>query len=128
MVQSVLVIPAAGKQGRAATQEFLKLGVPVHCLVRNKTATTAHDLAFDGAHIHKGDLGDIASVGRVLTPGTIDTVFLSLPAHPTLDSNFAANVISAAKESGVKHLIYISVARIGEHEKIPGWNDDYLMA
>ncbi|KAI7228065.1 hypothetical protein KC330_g8083 [Hortaea werneckii] len=126
MTRSVHVVPGSGKQGRAVAEEFIKQGISVHSLVRDASSASARALSDLGATIHTGDLGDMSSITKALQ--NADAVFLSLPAHPKNEVTFASNVISAAKATGVKHFIYTSVARTGEHENFPFWKDDYPSA
>lgn len=58
----------------------------------------------------------------------IDGLFFVLPANPAQEVSFAANILDSAREKGIKHLVYSSVARTGSHEDFPGWSNDYPMA
>lgn len=126
MVQSILVAPGTGKQGKAVAQEFLQHNVDVNLLLRNESSEGALSLQAAGAKLHKGDLGDIYSIARALEG--IDTVFFAILADSLMEVPFATNIISAAQQAGVKQVIYTSVARTGEHESFPNWSDDYPLA
>lgn len=125
VAQSILVIPGTGKQGRLATTEFLKRGFKVHDLIRDPSSTVARALVEEGATLHPGDLGNQQSIENALED--VDTIFLSLPAHPK-EFDFASNVVNAAKKKNIRHVIYTSVARTGQHESFPFWSGDYPMA
>jgi uncharacterized protein YbjT (DUF2867 family) len=127
MPSSVLVPTGTGKQGRAVVQELLSRGHTVHVLCRNPSSEAAKALESMGAVLHTGDLGSIDTIKAAMSHVT--AVVLSIPAHPTDEVTFAKNVIDAAQDNKhVDTMVYTSVARVGEHERFPGWNDDYPLA
>jgi uncharacterized protein YbjT (DUF2867 family) len=126
MPKSILVAAGTGKQGRATTRELLSHGHTVHILTRNPSSSPAKDLQSLGAVVHAGDLESIETIQAALD--NVDTVFLAIPAHPVTEVPHAKTFIEAAKSKNVKQIVYSSVARTGEHESFPGWNDEYPMA
>ncbi|KAK7417465.1 hypothetical protein QQX98_004585 [Neonectria punicea] len=126
MAKSVLVIGATGNQGQAVTKQLLQRGHHAHALTRDPTSAVAKGLASLGAVIHTGNLDSKDSINIALDG--VDGVFLAVPAHPALEETHCRNVIEAARERNIKHIVYSSVARTGEHESFPGWSDDYPLA
>ncbi|KAH7385924.1 hypothetical protein BKA66DRAFT_415306 [Pyrenochaeta sp. MPI-SDFR-AT-0127] len=126
MKSSVFVAPGTGKQGQAVTRELLRRGHSVHILTRNPSSDAAERLQAMGAVLHTGDLGSVKTIQAALE--NVDAVFLAIPANPTEEIAYAKNVIEAAQEKGVKHFVYSGVARTGEHESFPHWNDNYPLA
>ncbi|KAF2176020.1 NmrA family protein [Zopfia rhizophila CBS 207.26] len=129
MPKSVLVAAGTGKQGRVVARELLERGHAVHILTRNPSSDTAKELQSMEAVLHAGDLGSAETIQTALD--NVDAIFLAIPvnpANPAAEIAYAKNVLEAARNNGVKNIIYSSVARTGEHESFPGWNDDYPMA
>jgi uncharacterized protein YbjT (DUF2867 family) len=122
MAKSILVIGGTGKQGGAVASELLRRGHQVSVLTRDPTHQAAKKLSALGAVIQTGNLDDIG--GLVSMMQAVDGVFLNLP--PLGDEVlYGTNAIEAAKKAGVSHLVYSSVARAGDHESFPGWNENY---
>lgn len=79
--------------------------------------------------MHPGDLDSVVSIENAMDG--VDSVFVSLPANPfdtAAEERYGRNVILAAKNKKIKTFVYSTVARTGEHEDFPGWNDDYPLA
>jgi NAD(P)H dehydrogenase (quinone) len=119
-MKKILITGATGQFGKTTINVLLEKGInanQISALVRDENKAT--DLKSKGVHIVKGDYDDYAS----LTAGFkgIDTLlFVSgsdvmkrLPQHE--------NVIKAAKEAGVKHVVYTSFERKNETESSPIW-------
>ncbi|HKP98536.1 MAG TPA: NmrA/HSCARG family protein [Fibrobacteria bacterium] len=108
---TILVTGATGRQGGAAARHLLSQGFPVDAFTRNPDKASAHLLARKGARIVTGDMDDRSSLERALKGA--DGVFAV--------QNFWEHggegeiregrlLIDAAKEAGVKHFVYTSVA------------------
>lgn len=126
MSRTIFVIGATGKQGRTVSRELLSRGFEVHILVREDKSDAAQHLAALGGKLFVGDLTSTDSIRKALVG--VDAVFLALPAHPTLEVEFARNVLDTARETQIKSIVYSSVARAGDHELFPGWSDNYPLA
>jgi uncharacterized protein YbjT (DUF2867 family) len=122
MVNLIAGLPGTGKQGQAAIKVFRDRGYTVHTLVRNPSSDDPKELHSLGAIVHKGDLADIKSIEASLH-GT-EALFFAIPAHPLNEILFAKNILAAASNSNVRSIVYLSVARAGEHENFPGWDAD----
>jgi uncharacterized protein YbjT (DUF2867 family) len=125
MAKTVLVVPGTGEQGRAVTKELLRHGHSVRILARNFSSDAAGEARSAGALVYVGDLGSINTLAVALDE--VDAVFFTVPADHK-EIAYASNVLKAARERNVQHLVYSSVARAGDHESFPGWNDSYPLA
>lgn len=126
MPKTVLVVPGTGKQGRVVTRELLLQGHTVRILVRNPDSDPAKEARAAGAHVFVGNLDSPDALSDAFH--AVDAVFLAIPADPNNEIPYASNVLKVAREEGVQHFVYSSVARAGDHESFPGWNDDYPLA
>jgi uncharacterized protein YbjT (DUF2867 family) len=128
MAKSVFVPAGTGKQGSQVTQLLLEAGYKVHISTRDASSKMAKQLQTKGAVLHEGDL-DSTQMLQTASHG-MDAVFLALPQdmlNPQAEVTHAKNIIEAALNSGVKHFVYTSVARTGDHEDFPGWSNDSPM-
>lgn len=104
----ILVTGATGHLGNAAIQSLLKKGVPAHevtALVRDENK--AANLSEQGVQLKKGDYNDYDSLVDALKG--VDKLFLISSNDVTADTLLQhKNVINAAKENGVQHIVYIS--------------------
>jgi uncharacterized protein YbjT (DUF2867 family) len=124
MGASVLVVPGTGKQGRAVCRKLIQRGHQVHAIARDPSSSAAVSLKDSDVTIHQANLDNKEAIRRALRG--IDSVFLAIPASPADETRFAANVIEAAEEIAVRHLVLSTVARVGDHESFPGWDADPL--
>ena len=109
--RSVLVTGATGQQGGAVARALLSKGHRVKALIRKPDSDAARRLMSAGADLVKGDLGDRASVLKAASG--VDTVFLmgdSIEAGVEEETRQGIIAAEAAKDAGVGHLVYSSVA------------------
>jgi len=116
----ILVTGATGHFGIATLQALLAKGIPAQqltALVRNETAATEY--SNQGFNTAIADYDDYASLVAAFT-GIEKLLFISgsdivkrLAQHE--------NVIRAAKEAGVQHVVYTSFQRKNETETSPLW-------
>lgn len=116
----ILVTGATGHFGKATLKALLEKGVPSHqmaALVRNETA--GNEFKAQGITTVIGDYDDFSSLVTAFT-GVEKLLFISgsdivkrLSQHE--------NVINAAMEAGVKHVVYTSFQRKNETESSPLW-------
>ncbi len=124
----VLVTGATGQQGGAVARALLSRGHSVKALTRKPDGEAARRLKSEGADIVVGDLGDAASIRRAA--GGVGAMFLmgnvneAGTAEETRQGIIAAE---AAKEAGVGHLIYSSVADANKKTDIPHFDSKYLV-
>src|SRR4051812_2735430 len=101
----ILVTGATGHLGNAAIQSLLKKGVPAHeitALVRDEKK--AVNLKDQGIQIRVGNYNDYNSLKEALQG--VDKLLL-ISSNEVADSLIQQkNVINAAKENGVQHIIY----------------------
>src|SRR5215216_2610669 len=104
----ILVTGATGHLGNAGIQSLLAKGVPANeitALVRDKNK--AANLSELGVHLKTGNYNDYESLVKALEG--VDKIFLISSNDMTSDPLIQhKNVINAAKENGVQHIVYIS--------------------
>ena len=100
----ILVTGANGNIGSAVVPALLERGAPVRVLVRDNAK--AQNAFGDQVEIIQGDLSDAAAVAAALDG--VDKVFLNTPS---LDGfvDLQRPLIDAAAQSGVTHLVRVSV-------------------
>lgn len=113
MAQSklVLVAGATGKQGGAVVEALLTRGHQVRALTRNPASPASNRLGQQGVEIAVGDFTDHDSMVRALRG--VDAVYaMSTPYEQGAEKEIAQGITitDAAKEAGVAHFIYSSVA------------------
>jgi NAD(P)H dehydrogenase (quinone) len=114
----ILITGATGHFGKATIEHLLKKGTPPHtvaALVRDEAKAT--ELKAKGIQIRKGDYNDYASLQSAFTG--IDTLLLvsGNDLHDRLKQQESA--VNAAREAGVKHIIYTSFVRKNETDTSP---------
>ena len=117
---TVAVAGATGKQGGAVARVLLDSGHRVRGLTRRPASKAADTLSALGADIHEADLDDVAAVRRAVEGA--DAFFLvatPFEAGVEAETRQACRAVQAAKEAGVKHLVYSSVASADQYTGIP---------
>jgi uncharacterized protein YbjT (DUF2867 family) len=110
---TVLVAGATGQQGGAVTRLLLEKGHRVRALTRNPRSGAAEELRMLGAEVLAADLEDGISVERAAR-GTDAFFLVTTPLEKGPEAELHAGRWSAwaAKEAGVQHLVYSSIAGI----------------
>jgi len=106
----ILVTGATGHLGKATIDFLLKKSFPAHkiaALIRDETK--AGDLKAMGIEFRKGDYHNYDSLTKAFTG--IEKVLLISSSDVNDRTGQQLNVINAAKEAGVKHILYTSVHR-----------------
>jgi NAD(P)H dehydrogenase (quinone) len=115
----LLITGATGHLGKAVINFLLKKGTPasqITALVRDEAK--AADLKEKGIELRKGDYHDYASLVKAFTG--IDKLLLVSSADINDRSSQHINAVNAAKEAGVKHILYTSVqSRENQPSAIP---------
>jgi NAD(P)H dehydrogenase (quinone) len=109
-VKRILVTGITGKVGKLTVEHLLNKGVPasqVIGLTRKKDGTET--LAAKGVEIRVGDYLDFDSL--LLAFEGVDKVMLTSAVAFTDRSTQHFNVITAASQAGVKHVVYMSIMR-----------------
>lgn len=122
----VLVIGATGQQGGAVARALLARGRVVHALVRDANRPAARELHEAGARLVAGDLDDPASLRAAMSD--VEAVFLVLtmmsgatvtPEGIEAEERRGKAVAYIAAETGVRHLVYSSIAGARQNTGIP---------
>jgi uncharacterized protein YbjT (DUF2867 family) len=122
----VLVVGATGNQGGATARRLLADGWRVRALTRDPDSARAEALAAAGAQLVVGDLDDRASLDKAVAGAT--GVF-SVQGAGGLVPNYSVDdeirhgraIADAAKDAGVRHFVYSSVAGAERGTGIPSW-------
>lgn len=117
--KTVLVLGATGQQGGSAAAALTDGGWHVRALVRDPNSSKARALSAAGIEAVRGDLADTASV-RAPVAGAYG-VFSVQPSSGQFvygvsdadEVRFGKAVADAAKDAGVKHLVYASANAAG---------------
>jgi len=101
---TILVTGASGTVGSEVLKQLAMKGEKIRALVRIEDH--GRKIRHTGAEIFAGDL---ENPDDLIAPfDGVDKVFLSTPAHPN-QLERERNAIDAAKESGVRHLVKLSI-------------------
>jgi NAD(P)H dehydrogenase (quinone) len=103
---TIAVVGATGNTGRAVVKELRQLGHEPVCVVRN--AEKAREVLGAGANIAVAELADRAALEKALHGVT--SAFLVTGHNPQMAEQ-QSNVIDAAVQAGVKHLVRLSAGR-----------------
>jgi uncharacterized protein YbjT (DUF2867 family) len=123
---NVLVTGATGKQGGAVARLLMKRGHKVRGLTRKLDSPAAKALEKDGATLAQGSFDDKASLVRAAQG--VDAVFaMSTPFEAGMEAETRQGIAlaEAAKEAGVKHFVYTSVAGADQNTGIPHFDSKY---
>ena len=126
--RSILVAGATGQQGGAVAHALLARGHRVRALTRKPDSDAARRLRSAGADLVTGDLGDTASVLKAASG--VDAMFLMGNSNEVgTEEETRQGIIAAetAKDAGVGHLIYSSVADANKNTGIPHFESKYLV-
>jgi uncharacterized protein YbjT (DUF2867 family) len=117
---SVLVCGATGKQGGTLARRLLEKGHSVRAFVRRPDSSAAKELERLGAELAEGDFEDPTTI-RNAARG-MDAVFVvATPFEAGMDTEIRHGTAAAdaAKDAGVSHLVYSSVAGADQDTGIP---------
>ena len=99
----ILVTGGTGTVGSQVVRELLARNAEVQVLTRDKSKS---DRLPQGVTPVEGNLQDVATVRRLFTG--VDKVFLLNAVSPT-ESSEALNAVTAMRDAGVGHVVYLSV-------------------
>ncbi len=114
----ILVTGATGQYGRATLDFLLKKGMPavnIRALVRDKSK--AEDMAAKGINIVVGDYDNYLSLVSAFK--NVEKLLLISGNEIMKRSQQHENVIRAARETGVLHILYTSFQRVNDTETSP---------
>lgn len=118
MSQTILITGATGHFGKATIDFLLQKGIPantISALVRDETK--AADLKAKGINLKIGEYDNYESL--IAAFKGIDKVLLVSGSDIVNRGKQQENAVKAAKEAGVKHLLYTSFERKNETETSP---------
>ncbi len=122
----VLITGATGQQGGATARELLAAGHKVRAMTRKPDSDNAAALAQLGAEVVQGDFDDSASVR-----GALEGVWGAFAVQITWEAGVEQEEVQGkrfaelAKEAGVQHLVYASVASAHRNTGIPHFDNKW---
>jgi len=106
----ILVTGATGAIGKSTIEHLLKKGVPSNQIIGlSRKKENLKDLAAKGVEIREGDYSDYNSLLHAFEG--VDKVMLTSAVAFTDRFTQHYNVITAARQMGVKHIVYMSIMR-----------------
>lgn len=114
--RTIVVMGATGQQGGATARALLDHGFRVRALVRDPASPKAEALRRAGVELVPGDMSDRISIdGAVRGAYGVFSVQPSSgqPEYGVTDADeerFGKNVVDAARDAGVQHFVYSSMA------------------
>ena len=116
-MSNILVTGATGHLGKAVTESLLKKTDAANISILVRDAEKAADFKAQGVNVKIGDYNDYASL--IAAFKGIDKVYMV--SGNDLVNRIAQqdNVVKAAKEAGVKHVVYTSYQRKNEADSSP---------
>ena len=107
----ILVTGATGTQGGAVARHLLKKGFKVRAFTRDDTKPAALELKKLVAELFKGDLADKDSISKAVS-GVYGVFSVQNFWEHGYDKEVlqGKNIADVAKNAGVKHFVYSSVA------------------
>lgn len=123
---TVLVAGATGNQGGAVARALLERGHKVRALTRNVDSTRSVALRSLGAEMVAGDMNNADSI-RAALEGADSFYLMGSPFEEGVDAETEQGIMlaDAAKNAGVKHLVYGSVANADLDTHIPHFDSKY---
>ncbi|KPK60951.1 MAG: hypothetical protein AMS21_09305 [Gemmatimonas sp. SG8_38_2] len=122
----ILVTGATGQQGGAVARELLAAGHRVRAMTRNPDSEAAKALADLGAEVVQGDLNDTASLERAVKGAwgafaVQNTWEAGVDGEEEQGKRFA----KVAREAGIQHFVYTSVASAHRETSIPHFDNKW---
>ncbi|MGS2763862.1 NAD(P)H-binding protein [Sinomicrobium sp. M5D2P9] len=106
----ILVTGATGVVGKSTVEHLLKKNVPASQVIGlSRKKENLEDLAAKGVEVREGDYMDYNSLLRAFEG--VDKIMLTSAIAFTDRSTQHYNVITAARQMGVKHVVYMSIMR-----------------
>lgn len=125
--KTVLITGATGKQGGAVAHELLRAGgFNIRALTRKPDSDAAKALAKAGAEIVTGDLDDAASLAKALDGvWGVWAVQNTWEAGVEKEEEQGKRLAKVAREKGVEHYVYTSVASAQRKTGIPHFDNKW---
>jgi uncharacterized protein YbjT (DUF2867 family) len=120
MSRTILITGATGHQGGATLHNLLGKDFTLRALTRHPERDKARALANVGVDVVKGDLNDAESLTRALAGvWGVYAVQNTWEAGVTLEEEQGKRIARLAREAGVEHFVYASVASAHRETGIP---------
>ena len=124
--RNILVTGATGKQGGAVARELLARGYSIRAMTRKPEGEAAQVLAGLGAEIVPGDLDDATSLARAVEGvWGVYAVQNTWEAGVEREEEQGKRLARIAKDAGVEHYVYSSVASAHRHTGIPHFDNKW---
>lgn len=123
----VFICGATGTQGGALAHHLH--GVEVRAITRDINSTSAQNLQSQGVTISEGSFDDEEALKKSMAG--CSSLFLNLTfdhVNPTRELEQATRIISIAKESGVKQIIYTAGLASDQPDRLRYWNPNSPIA
>jgi uncharacterized protein YbjT (DUF2867 family) len=122
----ILVTGATGQQGGAVARELLAAGHKVRAMTRKPEGEAAQALAALGAEVVRGDLDDQASLEAALAGAWgVFAVQNTWEAGVEGEERQGKSFAQVAKQAGVQHYVYTSVASAQRNTGIPHFDNKF---
>lgn len=124
--KTVLVTGATGNQGGAVVNALLEKGYDVRALVRDPSSQKAQVLQSKGVDLYMGDFTDEDSIIKAAM-GAHAMYAMMTPFEKGIEAEMdqGLNLVDAAIEAEVEHLILSSVASADKETNIPHFDSKY---
>ncbi|KAL1847297.1 hypothetical protein Plec18167_001377 [Paecilomyces lecythidis] len=128
--QAIFVCGATGTQGGAVTRHLLEHGgYTVHSISRSPESPAAKSLQSLGVKLFRGDFNDKDSVRDSIKNCTgLFLNFMPDLNNLQLEVEHAKDILSLAKEAGVRHVIYSSGLSVKEPQRHKYWDPNSFTA
>ncbi len=126
-MKTIFVTGATGNQGGAVAASLIKNGFKVKALTRNIGSPNAQKLQTLSAELIKGDLNDLNTFRNHLKD--VDGIFSVQAFENGIDKEIkqGTDLANLAKEYGVNHFLYASVAGADLNTGIPHFDSKYII-
>jgi uncharacterized protein YbjT (DUF2867 family) len=122
----IVVTGATGRQGGAVARELLAKGHKVRAVTRHPDAAAAKELSKLGAEVVAGDLDDAASLRKAVTGAWgLFSVQDTWEAGVEREEEQGKRLATVAREHGVHHIVYTSVASAHRKTGIPHFENKW---
>ena len=122
----IVVTGATGRQGGAAARELLAKGHRVRAVTRQPESEAAQALARRGAEVVAGDLDQVESLRRALSGAWgVFAVQNTWEAGVEREEEQGKRIATVAREMGVQHYVYTSVASAHRGTTIPHFENKW---
>ncbi|KAL7916906.1 hypothetical protein GGI35DRAFT_434247 [Trichoderma velutinum] len=124
----VFVCGITGTQGGAVARSLLSENVAVTALVRDPSSPQAESIEALGAKLFPGNFDDSSALERALEGCTAAFLNFSPDFNDwTAELRWAKSIIAAARNAGVKQLLYSSGFAVNAPERLQHWDPDSIM-